>query len=157
MMSRMAALETIQACLQMTWICYDPAMIGRTLMPEQWSALGTIVSAVIAALNLIVVIILLRYSKGATESARAQAAVAVRTLAELNDEKKRENGRDLHRIHGRLQDLNEQFLVLEWELQSIRFEAANWKVLPNDWHQVICAVIDFWPKEWRRPPISNKS
>ena len=51
-------------------------MHWRMLTTDQWSALGTVVSAVIAFLNLVVVVILLRYSKGATESARAQAAVA---------------------------------------------------------------------------------
>lgn len=126
-------------------ICYDPAMLWKMLTPDQWSALGTVVSAVIAALNLVVVIILLRYTKGATESSRAQAAVAIKTLRDLNEAKKRENGLELHRIHGRLQDLNEQFLALEWELKSIHFDPTKWKVLPDDWHQIIYAVIEYWP------------
>ena len=95
------------------------------LTTDQWSALGTVVSAVIAFLNLVVVVILLRYSKGATESARAQAAVAAQTLLELNEAKMRETRLELHRIHGRLQDLNEEFLVLEWAHQSIHFDSAK--------------------------------
>ena len=120
-------------------------MHWRMLTRDQWSALGTVVSAVIAFLNLVVVVILLRYSKGATESARAQAAVAAQTLLELNEAKMRETRLELHRIHGRLQDLNEEFLVLESELQSIHFDSAKWKVLPDDWHQIIYAVIEYWP------------
>lgn len=103
-------------------------------------------SAVVAALNLVVVIVLLVYTKAATQSAKAQAVIAINTLAELKVEKQRESWRELHRVQGQLQDLNQQFLVLEWELRNIYFKPADWKVLPDDWYRIIAAVVEFWPQ-----------
>jgi hypothetical protein len=110
------------------------------------------VSAVVALLNLFVVIILLRYTKNATASARAQAEVAIRTLAELDDEKKLQNVekelqnlRELERAQGRLKDLGDALLVLEQASQSTHFSADQWKAKPTDWHEIIGPVIRVWP------------
>jgi hypothetical protein len=103
-------------------------------------------SAGIAAMNLIVVIVLLVFTKAATQSAKAQAIIAVNTLAELKAEKYKEAWKELHRVQGRFQDLNQQFLVLEWQLRDIHFRAEDWKVLPDDWYGIIFTAIEFWPE-----------
>lgn len=95
-------------------------MIWRLLTPEQWSALGTMLSAVAAFLNLVVVIILLRYSRNATASAQAQAGVAMRTLLELDAEKKLQ---DLIRPQGRLKDLGDALQAMEQAIDSVHFPA----------------------------------
>jgi hypothetical protein len=92
-----------------------------------------------------VVIILLIYTKNATASARAQAAVAVRTLTELNLEKKLQNGREIVRTQGRLKDLGDMLLGLEQALQSTRFASEEWEAKPSDWHEMMDTVIQIWP------------
>ena len=126
-------------------VCYYRAMFWKLLTPDQWSALGTVVSAFIALLNLIVVVVLLRYTKAATESAQAQAAVALRTLAELDEQKKRENGRAFRVAEGELKDLGDALLVLETACHSTHFAADQWQAKPRNWHQITSAVIQCWP------------
>jgi hypothetical protein len=119
-------------------------MFWESMTPDQWSALGTVVSAVIAVLNLVVVIVLLVFTKEATASARAQAALAVRTLFELDLEKKLQKGRDTLRTQGRLKDLGDMLLVLEQALQNVHFAPNEWKGKPADWHEMADAVIQVW-------------
>lgn len=128
-------------------------MFWKLFSPDQWSAVGMVVSAFVAVLNLIVVIILLRYNRRTTSilqkqslDAHAQTAVAVQTLVELTEEKKRQNGRELLRTTGRLLDLNDQMLGLEGATRSIKFEPSAWKLKPPDWHEVRSAVIEYWPE-----------
>lgn len=103
------------------------------------------ISAAIAVLNLVVVIMLAIYTKNATASARAQAEVAVRTLGELDLEKKLQNSRELMRAEGCLKDLGDNLLVLEKAIQSIHFRPEEWKAKPSDWHEIADAVICMFP------------
>lgn len=119
-------------------------MFWKLLTPDQWSALGTVVSALIAVLNLVVVIVLLIFTKNATESARAQAEIAKRTLVELTIEKQLQNGRDVLRTQGRLKDLGDTLVVLEQALQSTRFVPDQWKAKPSDWHEMGNTVTRIW-------------
>ncbi len=120
-------------------------MMWKILTPEQWSAVGTAVSAIAAVLNIIVVVFVVIYTRSATRSAQAQAAVALRTLAELNDEKKRQRCASLMEAEARLKDLGQTLLVLEGAIVSIHFDAGQWKARPDDWHQVTNTVLAFWP------------
>jgi hypothetical protein len=121
------------------------AMFWRLLTPDQWSALGTVISAVAALVNLVVVIVLLFYTKAATASALAQARVAAQTLTELNLEKRLQNGRELIRAQGRLKDLGDALLVLSQAADSVSFAPDQWKAKPLDWHEMTDAVIRIWP------------
>jgi hypothetical protein len=121
-------------------------MLLQHLTPDQWSALGTVVSAVVAVLNLIVVVILLVFTRNATKAAQAQAAVAMRTLAELEEDKRRENGRMLRHAEAQLQDVGEKLLLLRSATRSVHFAAEHWRVRPEDWHEVSGAIIFFWPE-----------
>lgn len=102
-------------------------------------------SAVVASINLLLVVILLRYTKSATTSARAQAEVALRTLGELNDEKKLQREREFLRAESRLKDWGDRLVVLERAMDSVRFKADEWSPKPADWHEVIDVAIRACP------------
>ena len=124
------------------------------LSPDQWTAFGTVLSAAVAAVNLIVVIILVRYNrrtidilKEQSSDIRAQAAVALETLSELREDRKLLNGRRVLRAYGRLQDLNDIFLVVRGEIGKDVFKAIDHNpLMPDDWHDISAAVMESWPQ-----------
>lgn len=65
--------------------------------------------------------------------------------AELDEQKKRENGREFRVAEGELKDLGDALLALEAACQSTRFAADQWQVKPHNWHQITTAVIQCWP------------
>lgn len=129
-------------------------MFWKWLSPDQWTALGTALSAAVAALNLIVVVILVRYNKRTIDilkeqsaDTRAHAAVALETLYQLKEDRRLLNGRRVLRAYGRLQDLNDVFLVVRGEINKAVFNAEEHNpLMPDDWHDISAAVMESWPK-----------
>lgn len=128
-------------------------ILWARLTSEQWSAVGTVVSAIAAVLNLAVVLILVGYNKRTTrimtqqaQDTRAQTSIALRTLAELNLEKSIQNNDQVLRVQGCLKDLGDLFLVLEQALNSIKFVASDWKAKPQNWHEIGSTISRVWPQ-----------
>ncbi len=122
---------------------------------EQWSAIGTVVSAIVAFLNLIVVIVLVLYNRKTMDILRsqsndtnAQASIARETLAELQREKTAERGREFMRMMARLEDLNDNFLLLKHYVNTESFQAAKEQcpLKSDDWHTINAAVLELWPE-----------
>jgi len=129
-------------------------MFWTWLTPDQWSAFGTVLSAAVAALNLIVVIILVRYNKKTIEilreqstDTRAQAQVALETLSQLQEDRRLLGGRRVLRAYGRLQDLNDIMLIIRGEIDKDLFTAKDHNpLMPDDWHEISSAVMESWPQ-----------
>jgi hypothetical protein len=125
----------------------------KWLTPDEWSALGTVVSAVVALLNLIVVVILLVYNRKTlgmlvmqTLATQAQAKVAEHTLSELIRETGKQNGREVTRTTGRPQDLNTDLGILLGVTTSLTLEAPqHYPVRPDGWQEMLAVIIEYWP------------
>jgi hypothetical protein len=139
-------------------------MFWEWLSPDQWTAFGTVLSAAVAALNLIVVFILVRYNKRTIDilkeqssDTRAQAAVALETLSQLKEDRRLLNGRRVLRAYGRLQDLNDIFLVARGEIEKDLFKAEGHNpLMPDDWHDISIAVMESWPQGIERTAILER-
>jgi hypothetical protein len=133
-------------------------MFWKLLSADQWSALATVVSAIVSILNLTVVWILLRYNRATMEILKAQSidtreqtSVALQTLSALHREKQFQNGRELMRTYGRLLDLNDRFLVLLQEIKHTGSDAAHQRpIKPEDWFEISAAVCEAWPAGTQR-------
>jgi hypothetical protein len=131
------------------------------LTPDQWSAFGTVLSSAIAFLNLIVVIILVGYNrrtinvlKEQSSDTRAQAQVAMETLSQLKEDRRLLSGRRALRAYGRLQDLNDIFVVIKGEILKDIFKAEDHNpLMPDDWHDISIAVMETWPQGIERTAI----
>lgn len=135
-------------------VCYHDAMFPISLKADQWSAVGTVVSAFVAALNLIVVIILVQYNKKTlgilttqSKAANSQAAVAVQTLLQLNEGRMAERGRQYMRVAARLEDLNDRFLIIKHDVNAAYFSAqGQCPFKSDDWHTINAAALELWPE-----------
>lgn len=157
-----AKRQSIRKKGRKTW--YYVAMFWKCFTPDEWSAFGTVLSAGVASLNLIVVIILVAYNrmtinllKEQSRDTRAQAQVAIETLSELKSERKLLAGRRVLRAYGRLQDLNDIFLIAKGEIEKELFKAADHNpLMPDDWHDISIVVMESWPQGIERTAVLER-
>lgn len=129
-------------------------MLWTWISPDQLTAFGTVLSAAVAFLNLVVVIVLVRYNKRTVDllkeqsnDTRAQAAVALESLSQLREDRRLLSGRRILHAYGRLQDLNDLFLVVRGEIRKSLFNAKDHEhLMPGDWHDISAAIMESWPQ-----------